>query len=65
MKKYTIPVEWVMVTDVIVEANSLKEAIERVENMPGLPSDGEYLGDSFKVNKSMIGEINEEDLIVK
>jgi hypothetical protein len=48
MARYRIPVEWVMVATVEVEAESLDEAIEKVE-AGSLPENGEYLSDSFAV----------------
>ena len=38
-----------MTATVSVEAESLIEAVEIVDNMP-LPEDGEYMGGSFEVN---------------
>ncbi len=58
MKTYVIPVEWMYVADVKVEAKSLKEAIEKVINSPHLP-DGEFLNDSFRVNEDLLSETND------
>jgi hypothetical protein len=61
MAKYTVSVEWVMYTDVDVEAESLDEAIRLVEAMPDLPKDGEYLNRSFKVNREITEELNSQE----
>lgn len=68
MKTYKIPVEWVMVNDMEIKAESLDRAIEKAETQGGIPLEGaEYLGNSFKVNVECAialnptkGEINEK-----
>jgi hypothetical protein len=62
MAKYTVAVEWIMWTDVDVEAESLDEAIRLVEAMPDLPKNGEYLDSSFKVNREITEENNLEEV---
>jgi hypothetical protein len=58
MKTYKIAVEWTMIADIEVEANSLDEAIEKVEEMDSLPDNGEYLEDSFQVDEYLSEELN-------
>ncbi len=48
MPKFTVRVKWEMVSYEEVEAGSREEAIEKLQNMDGLP-DGDYLDDSFVV----------------
>ena len=58
MPKYKIPVSWVMTDEIDVEANSLEEAIQKVEESNELP-DGEYLDSSFEVNRELISSCPE------
>lgn len=52
--KFVIACDWQMAGEFTVEANSLEEAIEKVNASEppydGLPEDGEYVDDSFNVN---------------
>ena len=60
MKKFVIPVQWIMFADVEIEADSLNEAIDIVNlQYPELP-EGEYVDDSFEVNKELVYEMNNE-----
>ena len=63
-KKFKIPVSWSLMADVIVQADSLEEAITKAEEIE-LP-EGEYVDGSFEVNTEVIwqnpycfGEIKE------
>lgn len=58
MPKFKVAVEWVVTTDVVVEAETLEDAILKVEDMPELPDDGEYLDGSFEVNHEVTRELN-------
>jgi hypothetical protein len=58
MAKFKIAVEWVMTTDVVIEAETLEDAILKVEDMPELPDDGDYLDGSFEVNTEVTRELN-------
>lgn len=53
MKKFRIPVTWIQVADVIVEANSLEEAMEKVMQAP-LPEKSEYLDGSFQIDEEIL-----------
>lgn len=55
--KYKIPVSWMQLATMEVEAESLEEAIEKADQME-LPEDGEYLDGSFEVNYGCIEELN-------
>ena len=55
LKKYQIPVEWVMVGFVEVEADSLEEAISKARENRGLPH-GEYLQSSYRVQEDFAYE---------
>ena len=57
MKNYIIPVEWTMVKNINVAANSLEEAKE----LAGFTSfeNGTYLDDSFKINEDLLQEFEE------
>lgn len=50
---YQIPIFWTMTSYVYVEAQDIDDAIEIAENAP-LPTNGEYLDDSFEVNQEDI-----------
>jgi hypothetical protein len=58
MAKFKVAVEWVMTTDVVIEAETLEDAILKVEDMPELPDDGDYLDGSFEVNTEVTRELN-------
>ena len=56
-KEYTIPVEWTVVKNIKVSAESLEEAKElaaftSVDN-------GAYLDDSFRINEDLLQEFEE------
>ena len=59
MKEYTIPCSWQMYGYMKVEADSLKDAIKKADDMP-LP-DGDYVTDSFEVDEQMVEELNKEE----
>ena len=60
-KSFRIACDWSVYGVMYVEANSLKEAIKiAIEDAP-LPTDPEYLDDSFTVNKDMTNHFFEED----
>lgn len=60
MKKFRVCCFWHECGEFIVEANSLKEAIDKVDNgdepYDGLP-EGEYIDDSFSINHDCCEEI--------
>lgn len=60
-KEFIIPVTWTMGTDIRVKAASLDDAIAKVEELEGLPSDGSYMDDSFEVNIESAEDLNNED----
>jgi len=56
-KTYTIDCSWEMYGHVDVEADSLDEAIEKVENETKLSDvNAEYVSDSFKIDESAYSE---------
>lgn len=55
--KYIIPVSWSMSHEFIVEANSLKEAIEISDRLP-LPQ-GDFIDGSYEINAEVAEEIND------
>ncbi len=61
MAKFKVSVEWVMTTDVVIEAETLEDAILQVEDMPELPDDGDYLDGSFEVNMEVTRELNHQE----
>ena len=56
LKRYVIPVQWMMSDDIEVEAYSLEEAIEIVKRMP--LTRGEYVDDSFEINEDLLLMLN-------
>lgn len=58
MNKYKVAVEWMMTSFIEVEASSIEEAISIVENEDGSLPEGDYLDDSFEVNRQVTIEIN-------
>jgi len=59
MKTYDIPVFWMVGATVQVEANSLDEAME-LALQGKLPTDGEYMDNSFQVDDHWAEEMNQE-----
>ena len=56
-KTYTINCSWEMYGHVDVEADSLEEAIEKVENETKLSDiNAEYVSESFKIDESAYSE---------
>ena len=58
MAKFTVAVEWIMNKDLVIEANSLAEAIRKAHDMEDLPEDGDYVDGSFEVNHEITRELN-------
>lgn len=58
MAKFKVAVEWVMTANLIIEAETLEDAILQVEDMPDLPDNGDYLDSSFEVNHEVTRELN-------
>ena len=55
MRKYIIDCSWQMYGNVEVEANSLEEAIEKVETETELSNiNAEYLSDSFQIDTAAV-----------
>lgn len=52
MPKFKIPVSWTMIADMVVEADTLEDAIMDAEDAD-LP-EGEYCDSSFEVNVDLI-----------
>lgn len=61
MKEYVIPVTWSAWGRIYVQANSLREAVEKADTMP-LPTDHDYIDDSFRVDVQSIADYNETDV---
>ena len=58
MKIYKVSVQWTMVAEVKVQANSLEEAMQKVNAASfGLP-EGWYLDDSFTVDEEDTKRLN-------
>lgn len=57
-KLYRIPVEWAVTGVMLVEADSLAQAIEKAENDEPLPQPEDYIDGSFQVNRSFIPYVN-------
>ncbi len=56
MKTYTIPVVWQMYGKIVVEADSVEEAIDSVENDATPLPDGSYIDGSFEVDHAAIDD---------
>jgi hypothetical protein len=56
LKKYIIPVQWMVSDEIEVEAYSLEEAIEIAKRMP--LTRGEYVDDSFEINEDLLLMLN-------
>lgn len=56
-KIYRIPVEWAVTGTLLVEADSLAEALIEAEDAP-LPEATDYIEGTFEVNRQMIPYVN-------
>ncbi len=56
-KLYRIRCEWAVIGTMLVEANSLQEAIDDAENLP-LPEAADYVEGSFMVIRESIPYLN-------
>ena len=56
-KLYRIPVEWAVTGTVLVEAESLAEALIEAEDAP-LPEATDYIEGTFEINRQMIPYVN-------
>jgi len=61
MKIYRIACEWAVYGTMHIEAESLKEAIQKAEDDYPLPTDSEYIDDSFKVCDDVTQYLFRED----
>jgi hypothetical protein len=55
--KYLIPVSWEVFANVLVEADSLDEAIDNADDIQ-LPKEASYIQGSFKVDREGAHNIN-------
>lgn len=61
-KTFRIACDWEVYGTMVIEADSLEEAVKIAEdNDDPLPTDDEYIDGSFKVNKEMTDYFYEED----
>jgi len=51
LKKFKLMCTWTLFQEVEVEATDLDEALDKAHNEMDLPSDGEYLSDSFQADQ--------------
>jgi hypothetical protein len=58
-KLYRIPVEWAVTGTVLVEAESLSEALLEAEDAP-LPEPEDYIDGTFEINRQMISFVNKK-----
>ena len=56
-KLYRIPVEWAVTGTLLVEAESLSEALLEAEDAP-LPEPEDYIEGTFEINRQMIPYVN-------
>jgi hypothetical protein len=58
-KLYRIPVEWAVTGTLLVEAESLSEALLEAEDAP-LPEPEDYIDGTFEINRQMISFVNKK-----
>jgi hypothetical protein len=60
MPKFKVACSWTMIDEFEVEADTLEEAICKVEDNENnaFPLKGEYLDDSFEINHDVTQELN-------
>ena len=56
-KLYRIPVEWAVTGTLLVEAESLSEALVEAEDAP-LPEAEDFIEGTFEINRSFIPHVN-------
>lgn len=56
-KLYRIPVEWAVTGTILVEAESLAEALVEAEDAP-LPEAQDFIEGTFEINRSFIPYVN-------
>lgn len=56
-KLYRIPVEWAVTGTMLVEAESLSEALVEAEDAP-LPEAQDFIEGTFEINRSFIPYVN-------
>ena len=61
MKTYQIACDWSVYGIMFVKANTLEEAKKKVIEDEPIPTDSEYLDESFKINEEMTEELNAEE----
>ena len=57
MKTYRIPCTWTVSATMEIQANGLEEAIEIANESP-LPTDTNYIEDTFEINNQIIPYLN-------
>lgn len=60
-KKFKVQVFWQMGAIVEVEAESLPKGIQLVREVYGVPTDGEYVSDSFEIDHEITDMLNGQD----
>ena len=58
MKTYHIPCTWTVSATMEIQANSLEEAIEIATLDAPLPTDTNYIEDTFEINNQIIPYLN-------
>jgi hypothetical protein len=58
-KLYRIPVEWAVTGTLLVEAESLSEALLEAEDAP-LPEPEDFIEGTFEINRQMISFVNKK-----
>ena len=61
MPQYEIPIDWTMQANVVVEANTIEEAINKVME-DDIPTKGDYLEDSIRLQVSDLYNANRMEL---
>lgn len=63
MNTYKVAIEWAVMSEVEVQANSLEEAIIEVENNDSLvPTDGAFIDGSLTINHDVTVLLNKKSL---
>lgn len=60
MKTFRIPVFWTVGADMEIQAETLKDAITKAYDMD-IPKNGEYIDDSFNVDRDLAEEFSDQD----
>ena len=61
MKKFKVQVYWQLSSTLDIEAETLEQAFQKAREYNGLPTDSDYVSDSFEVDEEVSDMMNSQD----